>query len=172
MRTEYNPRRFSGSEQPLSPKTVRNIWVGLLAFFRWTSTELSIPNPMKSVPVPRFEEAPVEQFTYEETEALLKACEYCLPADTTDRRRFTMRRPTGKRDRALILTLLDTCMRATELCALKIGDIVAKTGKVQVKQGSASGKQSRARSHGVNSPSKSRNHGTSDRAIERRPVAA
>ena len=27
MRTEYKPRRFSRSEQPLSPKTIRNIWV-------------------------------------------------------------------------------------------------------------------------------------------------
>jgi len=135
MRSEYKPRRFSGSEQPLSPKTIRNIWVGLSAFFRWASTELNIPNPMKGVPAPRFEEAPVEPFTREEIEALLKACEYCQLAETAERRRFTMRRPTGKRDRALILTLLDTGLRASELCALKIGDVDAKTGKVQIKHG-------------------------------------
>ncbi len=46
-----------------------------------------------------------------------------------------MRRPTAKRDRALILTLLDTGLRASELCALKIGDVDPKTGKVQIKHG-------------------------------------
>jgi len=139
MRTEYKPRRFSGSEQPLAPKTVRNIWVSLAAFYHWASVELNIPNPMKAVPAPKFEEAPVEPFTREEIEALLKACEYCQLAETTDRRRFTMRRPTGKRDRALILTLLDSGLRASELCALKIGDVDAKTGKVLIKHGVTGG---------------------------------
>ncbi len=90
---------------------------------------------MKAVPSPKFEKPPIEPFTKEEVEALLKACEYCQLAETTDRRRFTMRRPTAKRDRALILTLLDTGLRASELCALKIGDVDPKTGKVQIKHG-------------------------------------
>jgi len=59
----------------------------LSAFFRWVSTELNILNLMKGVSAPRFEEAPVEPFTREEVEALLKACEYCQLAKTADRRR-------------------------------------------------------------------------------------
>ena len=35
MRNDYKPRRFSGKEDPLSPKTLRNIWVCLSAFFTW-----------------------------------------------------------------------------------------------------------------------------------------
>jgi integrase/recombinase XerD len=50
-----------------------------------------------------------------------------------------MRRPTAKRDRAIVLTLLDTGLRATELCSLKIEDIDPKTGRVQVKHGLAGG---------------------------------
>jgi integrase/recombinase XerD len=139
LRTGYRPRRFNGSDAPLSSKTVRNFWVTLSAFFRWAGDEFDIANPMVGVPAPRFEEAPVEPFSREQVEAIIKAAEFCREANTTDRRRFTMRRPTAKRDRAIVLTLLDTGLRATELCSLKIEDIDLKTGRVQVKHGLAGG---------------------------------
>jgi len=139
LRTEYKPQRWKKSDDPLSPKTLRNVWVTLSAFFRWASIELDVPNPMKAVPAPRFEQAPVEPFTQQDIEALLKACEFCKEAKTTERRRFTMRRATAKRDRAIILTLLDTGLRASELCALNFGDLEQKTGKIYVKHGVSSG---------------------------------
>jgi integrase/recombinase XerD len=139
LRTEYEPRRITGNRQPLSSKTVRNIWVTLSSFFRWASSEFNLPNPMTGVPAPRFEESPVEPFSKEQVEVLLKACEFCVEARTTDRRRFTMRRSTARRDRAIILMLLDTGLRASELCALKIGDVDLKTGRVQVKHGVGGG---------------------------------
>ena len=50
-----------------------------------------------------------------------------------------MRRPTATCDRAIILTLLDTGLRASKLCALKIRDVDQKTGKVQIKHGRLGG---------------------------------
>lgn len=138
-RTDYKPRRLTGGDHPLSPKTVRNIWVTLSAFFTWACPEFDLPNPMKGVPAPKFEEKPVEPYNKEEIEALLKACAYCEEAKTTDRRRFTMRRSTANRDRAIILTLLDTGLRASELCALTLGDLDQKSGKIQVKHGARGG---------------------------------
>jgi len=41
---------------------------------------------MKAVPAPKFETASVEPFTREEIEQLLKAAEFCHPANTTRRR--------------------------------------------------------------------------------------
>ena len=70
---------------------------------------------------------------------MLKACEMCKEADTTFRRRFVMRRWTAYHDQAIILVLVDTGLRASELCALKIGDVDQKTGKVQVKHGRLGG---------------------------------
>ena len=139
LRTEYKPRRFSGGEQPLSPKTVRNSWVTLSAFFAWAAIEFNGPDPMQGVAPPQYKEPPVEPFTKEQVEALLKVAEYCREANTTERRRFTMRRATGRRNRAIILTLLDTGLRASELCALKISDVDQKTGKVEVKHGVCGG---------------------------------
>ncbi len=50
-----------------------------------------------------------------------------------------MRRSTAKRDQAMIMMLLDTGLRASELSALKVGDVDLKTGKVQVKHGRLGG---------------------------------
>ena len=74
MRTEYVPRRFSGNTRALSPKSLRNIWITLCSFFTWAHTEFRFENPMKSVPVPRFQKVDVEPFTQEEIERMLKVC--------------------------------------------------------------------------------------------------
>ena len=106
LRTEYEPRRFGGDRRALSAKTVRNFYISLCAFFTWASREFDLPSPMKAVPSPKFEEPPIEPFTKEEVEALLKACETSKEVNDLDRRKFTMRRSTAKRDQTLIMMLL------------------------------------------------------------------
>ena len=135
LHTDYKPHRFSGSEHPLAAKTVHNVWITLSSFFTWATAEFEMPNPMKAIAAPHFEKAPVEPFSKDDVDALLKACEFSREANTTERRRFRMRRVTANRDRAIILFLLDTGLRASELCSLKIEDVDQKTGKVQVKHG-------------------------------------
>jgi site-specific recombinase XerD len=68
LRTGYKPRWLSGGDHALSPKTLCNIWASLAAFFTWASREFEIPNPMKSVPTPKFEEKQVGPFTKEDIE--------------------------------------------------------------------------------------------------------
>jgi len=135
LRNEYIPHRFSGKTHPLSPKTIRNFWVTLSAFFNWAHNELFIADPMNDVPTPKFKIAPVEPYTKEEIEAMLKACAYSREAKTLDRKKFAMKRPTANRDQAIILTLLDTGMRALELCMLKVNNIDLKSGKIEIKHG-------------------------------------
>lgn len=101
---------------------------------------------MKMVPSPKFETPPVEPFRREEVEAILKACDFCQEARTNDRHKFTMRRVTGFRDKAIILVLVDSGMRASELCSLRIGDCDSQIGKVQIRHrvgGGAKGKKGR-----------------------------
>ncbi len=62
LRTEYKPRRFSGSDHPLSPKSLRNVFITLCAFFASASKEFGFENPMKAVPAPKFEEPLIEPF--------------------------------------------------------------------------------------------------------------
>jgi len=135
LHTEYKPRRFNGNTEPLSPKTINNIWVSLSAFFNWYSREFDLNNPMKTVPAPKFEEKPVEPYSKEEVDALLKACDTSREVNSRRRANFTMRRSTYLRDRAILLTLLDTGLRASEICSLIIGDVDFKSGKVQIRHG-------------------------------------
>lgn len=135
LRTEYTPERLNGKTHPLSPKSIRNVWITLSSFFNWASQEFKMANPMKDVPPPRIKKTPVEPFTQDEVERMLKACLYTREADTNMRHRYTMRRPTANRDQSILLVLVDTGLRALELCSLKVGDVEIKRGKVEVKHG-------------------------------------
>jgi integrase/recombinase XerD len=97
---------------------------------------------MDSVKAPKFQRPPVEPLSKDEVEALLKVCKYTREARTADRRAYRFWRPTARRDQAIILTLLDTGLRATELCSLQIGDVEVKTGKVHVQHGVRGGAKS------------------------------
>jgi integrase/recombinase XerD len=139
LRVEYVPRRIMGNNsRKLAPKTVYNIYVSLASFFTWASREFNLDNPLKNMPKLRVpEEPPVEPFKKEEIELLIKACDYCVEAVTDRRRKFVMQRFTSKRDKAIVLTLLDTGLRASELCALRVQDVDMKSGKVSVRAGEA-----------------------------------
>ena len=139
LRVEYVPRRITGNNsRKLAPKTVYNIYVSLASFFTWASREFNLDSPLKNMPRLRVpEEPPVEPFKKEEIELLIKACDYCVEAVTDQRRKFVMQRFTSKRDKAIVLTLLDTGLRASELCALRVEDVDMKSGKVTVRAGEA-----------------------------------
>jgi integrase/recombinase XerD len=146
LRTDYVPHTFAknnSSGEPsthkLSPKTLRNHWITFKAFFGWAATEFKITNPMADIPGPKYKTAPVAAFTQEDITALVKACAYARETNPGNRHSFVTRRPTAKRDEALILFLLDTGLRASELCHLKIGEVDMKTGKVVVKHGDEGG---------------------------------
>ena len=135
LRTEYVPQRFSGDTRPLAPKTLRNVYITFSSFFTWASRELRVENPMKEIPAPRFQRTQVEPFNQDEVLRMLKACIYSREANPADRRRFVMRRPSANRDQAIILTLVDSGLRALELCSLKIEDFDPKRGKLEIKHG-------------------------------------
>jgi integrase/recombinase XerD len=139
LRTDYKSNRFGREGGNLSAKTIRNFWVTLSAFFTWYCREFSRPSPMDNVPAPKFTQAEVEPFEQDEIRSMLKACEFKKEAETNFRRRFTMRRSTALRDQAIILVLLDTGLRSSELCALNLGDFDLKTGKLVVRHGPAGG---------------------------------
>lgn len=80
-----------------------------------------------------FQKVSVEPFTREEVARMLKACTYSREAGASYRRQFVMRRPTANRDQAVILTLLDSCVCASEFCACQIGDFDAKRGKMAIR---------------------------------------
>jgi integrase/recombinase XerD len=111
LRIEYTPHRYNGKTHPLSPKTLRNVWVTLSSFYSWASLELGVAHIMKDVPAPHAKEIPIEPLTQEEVQRMLKACIYSREAHPRNRRSFIMRLPNSHRDQVIILTLLDTGLR-------------------------------------------------------------
>lgn len=139
LRTDYIPQRWSGSKEPLSAKSIRNVWVAFKSFFGWLNSEFGVSNPAAAIRAPRVKIPPIEPLTREEVERLLRVCLVTSEAKTELRKKFSMRKPTANRDQSILLVLLDTGLRATELCSLIVNDLDLKTGKVTVRHGVGGG---------------------------------
>ncbi len=109
----------------LSPKTIKNIHTALSALWTWGVNEGYLEkNLVRTIAPPRVVAPVIETFTQDEVKAMLKAC---------DRDNANCHRRTADRDHAIILTLLDAGIRASELCDMKIGNINLATGSIKVK---------------------------------------
>jgi integrase/recombinase XerD len=124
------PNRSDGTH---IAKSVYNAWVALRSFFRWYSLETKTPNPSMSIPSPKASARIIEPLGRDEVARLINACDSTKQAATDPRAAFTMRRETAHRDQAIVLVMLDTGLRATELCNLRVGDVDLSTGRVTVR---------------------------------------
>lgn len=135
MRTEYKPRRWNGNTDPLSAKSLRNVYITLRTFSTWLNKEFKLLNPAKEITPPKFPQHVILTFSKEDIVKQIKSCLYSREAKTDDWKTFVMHRPSANRDQAIILTLLETGLRATEICSLTIGDLDLRTGNVNVQHG-------------------------------------
>ncbi len=118
-----------------SSKSVYNLWAALRSFYKWHSLETGQPNPMLPIPAPKTVEPVIEPLTQAQVEAIMKAAEYGQRRARPGQRTYQPRRPTGLRDRAMILVMLDCGLRASELCRLEVQDVELDTGRVHVRLG-------------------------------------
>lgn len=96
----------------------------LRAFFRWYEQEAEPEgwkNPIRKLKAPRQIIEPLEPVSLDAVKALLATC-----------KRHTL---IGDRDRAILLSLLDTGARAAELLALDIQDVNPIIGAVLIRSG-------------------------------------
>lgn len=128
LRNEYEPKRLTGDTQPLTNQTLRNIWVALRSFWTWAEDVLAVPDAMAKIKAPKAESVEVAPLTQADIKALMTA----VRPHRADRPKSGARYEQQLRDRAIILLLLDTGLRATELCSLKVGDVTLKTGRISV----------------------------------------
>ena len=66
---------------------------------------------------------------------MLNVVERSAPWVSKNGIRVEEQRDTARRDRAILLTLFDTGIRASELCALHLGDYEQKSGRLHVRNG-------------------------------------
>lgn len=122
----------------LAPKTVKNAHTAISSFFTWAQRELGCEHVVRegNVRAPAVTPPEIVPLTQQEIKLLLDACNWNASWETKRRRSTASRRPTRFRDRAIMLFLLDTGVRASELCDLRIGDVDLKgAGTVMIRNG-------------------------------------
>jgi integrase/recombinase XerD len=120
----------------LSPKTILNHWIALSSFWTWVERDLGLPHIIRGkVNRPRPRRRLSAAYTEAEIRELLAACEKCGGWDRAHGQRMDVKRPSALRDRALMLVLLDTGIRASELTALKMRDYEPKRGQLIIHHG-------------------------------------
>ncbi|KXK51963.1 MAG: putative site-specific recombinase [Chloroflexi bacterium OLB13] len=123
-------------EYKLSDKTLCNAWTALSSLWTWAELELGIPHVIRNrITRPKYRRPQIETYTQSDVQAMLNACEHAATWQTRHGRQATSLRPTGLRDKAIIMTLVDTGLRASELCQLKFRDYNQENGQIFVRQG-------------------------------------
>ncbi len=126
-------REFLSSLDGLSAKTILNYHVGLSALWTWAIAEgLLELNVVRSVRPPRPEKREVAPYSERDIKAMLVACDRAKAYSRPGKRPCDNSRPTAYRDRATILLLVDTGLRASELCDLRCAHLDIKNYRLRV----------------------------------------
>jgi site-specific recombinase XerD len=128
--TSADIRRFLlhlNNDYYLGKRSVSDAWVPLSCLWTWADIELGFPHVIRGkVKRPPFTKQIIRPFDEQDIRKLLAV----LPANA-----IGAERPTAVRDRAIVLTLLDSGIRASELCALTISDYTPQTGQLHIRHG-------------------------------------
>jgi len=108
----------------------------LRTFFGWLVAEGELTaSPMARIPPPVDRPDQIEPFTGEQIDALLQAARRPGKPAGKGKGKPPERRGNPRRDEAILLLLLDTGIRASELCALTCADVDLHAGQVHVREG-------------------------------------
>ncbi len=131
LASDYTPKRSSRDSSPLRSGTLARCWAALRSFWKWAAVEFALQvNPAAALKMPKVSNRAIVPLAEDDVRKILKAC---------DRDRLNT-----ARDQALVVVLLDTGLRASELARLKIRDADLNTGQVEVKS-IGSGTKSKSR---------------------------
>ena len=123
-------------EFEIGAKTLLNAWIALSSLWTWATIELGAKHTIRDhVRKPRPRPPLIREYTPEEIRALLDQCAIYNAYDPRHDRHVVGVRPSALRDRAIIVLLLDTGLRAEELCSLLISDYDTKRGSITVRHG-------------------------------------
>jgi site-specific recombinase XerD len=102
--------------QTLSNKTMRNVHGALSSLWTWAISEgLAETHVVRAVSRPKPEQQAIEPYSQDDVTAMLDACARSIPYTRPGQRECTNARTTAQRDKAIILLLLDTGARVSEI---------------------------------------------------------
>lgn len=132
--TDYSPTRVNNpsNTDPLSTASHHRYWKAMRSFFKWADRDLGCGRPDEKIKMPKSENKTVVPLTADEINKIINACDYANVPEGK-RRSYKFRRPTALRDKALVLTLLDTGVRVGELTRIRIADVNLENGEVFIR---------------------------------------
>ena len=118
----------------LKAKTIANHWIALSSLWTFGASRHGLAHVIRGrVECPTIKRQQPVPYSADEVRRMLRACD--CSAAWRDRPETASRRPTALRDRAIIVTLIDTGIRASELCDLSMGDYDSQRQELAVRSG-------------------------------------
>jgi site-specific recombinase XerD len=135
--TRGDVERFLASFKGVSKKTKLNYHTGLAALWTWMiEEELVEEHVVRQVKAPKPEKPVVQPLSEQDVRLLLTAVEYSKPYTRHFQREPCVNRnPNWLRNKAIIFVLLDTGIRASELCDLVVDDLDLRNREIRVRRG-------------------------------------
>lgn len=120
--------------KPLSAKTILNIHTCLRSLWTWAIAEghATVHAP-SAVDVPKPQPPAIHPLTRDQVQALLDATTRGSPWSTSPETQTELPKLQQLRDQAILRVLLDTGIRASELCALSLADLDLQAGTLRVR---------------------------------------
>ncbi len=120
----------------LTNKSLRNYYIGLSAFWTWCLEEKIVRGQIvRKIKKPRPEVRTIQPFTEPEIRLLLSSVRKSgayRSGGVMDGALVQMSLPMASRNIAIIMLLLDTGLRASELCHARVGDVDLRGGHITV----------------------------------------
>ena len=132
---EPQPQHGAADVAPitLSNKSLLNIHTGLGALWTWAVKEgVTERHVVRDVARPKPEEPAIIPFTEDDLKRLMAACERTAGYTRPGKRLTDNKRRTVLRDRAIVLLLLDTGIRASELADMTVQDVDVRNRRITV----------------------------------------
>lgn len=124
---------FLAAQTTVKKKTVLNYHTALSALWTWAvEEELVTENLLRRVHRPEPEINAIIPFTEDDIKAMFKVLQTTRPYSRPGKCTSVHTIPNHERNRAIIYLLLDTGMRATELCTARINQVDFKNRRITV----------------------------------------
>ena len=133
--TTRHVESFLAAQTHLANKSLLNHYIGLSALWTWlVEEELVEANIVRKLKPPKAEKKDVTPLNENEVKAIMSVLNRSR-IYVRDGRNVDHSLGSFERNRAIILLMLDTGVRASELCDLKIEDVDNRNNRIFVRQG-------------------------------------
>lgn len=119
----------------LSERSVHDNLVICSALWSFAQKEFGYPHIVAAIDKPKYRKTTIVPFTLEEVRAIVQAAEWTATWNAKSGKRTRSKRPTARRDVAILLVLFDTGLRASELCDLCARDYQQDNGRLHIRHG-------------------------------------